>query len=276
MEEKNTILRNIVPDCARDTEVYPCGCEFVDLMQMVQNIINASVYLATFVLVLLFAYVGFLYVTSPTNPNSRTQAKNMAISGIVGFVVVLGAFLIVSTVMSTFADKGEYGKWNSFFGIQRSHPEQCASADVRPNTSGGNGGGGVEVVTPTGDTANDPPYNQFTFQGGIDRQVPHASARLKGFLSCMADRLPNNVGQISSISDSYIVNGTKTFAECAAGECQHVPGSLHYGGTTHVGQSYAVDFGDEQNASVLMSAANACDASYVADEGNHVHAQVRP
>jgi hypothetical protein len=270
--EDNSILRNIVPDCARDTGAYPCGCEFVDLMQMVQNIINASVYLATFALVLLFAYVGFLYVTSPTNPSSRAQAKSMAISGIVGFVVVLGAFLIVSTVMNTFSDKDQYGNWNSFFGITRGHPEQCTSTDININT----GGGGGVVVTPPGTGGTVPPDQAFTYQPGIRQQEAHASGRLLAFLGCMLPKIPGNVGEISSISDSLIVNGTKTFAQCAAGECQHVRNSLHYGGTTHVGQSYAVDFGDEQNASILMSAARECGATYVANEGNHVHAQVRP
>jgi len=119
------MFEQLVPAC-RDSL---CGCDFVDVMQLVQNIMNFLVYLGTFVLVLLLAYVGFLYVTSATNPANISKAKNTATSAIIGFVVLLGGFLIVNTVMNTFADKNEYGDWTSFFGIQK---QVCEEAFILP------------------------------------------------------------------------------------------------------------------------------------------------
>lgn len=118
----------------------------------------------------------------------------------------------------------------------------------------------------------------FDFQPGISAQMGHASPALAALLSCMAARVPANVGEISSISDSLIVNGSQTFHTCAAtGMCAHARNSYHYGGAVCTGQSYAVDFGDEHNVSILCTAARGCNTS-VRDcsvhNGNHVHIDI--
>lgn len=117
---------------------------------------------------------------------------------------------------------------------------------------------------------------KFEYQTENDRaQAAHASARLNSLLSCMATKVPAGVGQISDISDQRLVPpASKTFAQCVQGGCGHAAGSCHYGGRGCTGQSYAVDFGDEQNMAVLSAAAKACGADFVNPEGNHLHLSV--
>lgn len=120
------------------------------------------------------------------------------------------------------------------------------------------------------------PDNSFT---GQENQRAHASPALNSLLRCMAGRVPGNYGRISSISDSLIVSGEKTFEECAStGSCAHSRNSCHYGGRNCVGSSYAVDFGYNGEPSdtrqVLSAAANACGASFVLNEGTHLHVSV--
>ncbi len=123
-----------------------------------------------------------------------------------------------------------------------------------------------------------PPDGSFAYASGIASQVSHASPRLTTLLSCMAAKVPGNVGLITSISDSQIVSGGKTWQYCAqngqGGGCAHVANSCHYGGRTCVGQSYAVDFGDDENSLLLIQAANECGATAEVHNGNHVHASV--
>jgi hypothetical protein len=122
---------------------------------------------------------------------------------------------------------------------------------------------------PTNDT---PPDGSFTYQSGISVQASHASSELNTLLNCIASKVPAGVGQISSISDSHIVSGSKTWQDCWEGECSHTSGSCHYGnGNGVIGKSYAVDFGDENNAQDLMGAASVCGAGYINNEGNHIH-----
>jgi hypothetical protein len=119
----------------------------------------------------------------------------------------------------------------------------------------------------------------FSYQPGIAAQAPHASDKLNDMLSCMANKVPAAVGVISSISDSLIVSGTKTWAQCRLNprSCAHVPTSYHYGNGGRCGdKSYAVDFGDEENAAVLCAAANACGPirNCSVHNGNHVHLEI--
>lgn len=139
----------LVPECAlaEFSKRYPCGCEFVDAMQLVQNIMHNMIILGTYALVFILIYVGFLFITSQGNPGTLQKAKSMAMSAVIGFVVVLGGFLIVSTIMSTFADKNEYGDWNSFFGIERSACELDFEGGI--DTRAPNVGSGPQDDCPT-------------------------------------------------------------------------------------------------------------------------------
>ncbi len=117
----------------------------------------------------------------------------------------------------------------------------------------------------------------FTYDSGISAQIGHASPALASMLSCIASTVPGNVGRVSSISDSNIVSGANTFAGCASGGCNHVAGSKHYGGTgACLGSSYAVDFGDEENNTVICQAAAGCGGyqSCSIHNGNHTHLQL--
>ena len=124
-----------------------------------------------------------------------------------------------------------------------------------------------------------PPDGRLDFDPGINSQSSHSSNELGTFLDCMANELPGNVGRVSSISDSEIVNGTFTFEECAEGGqsigCAHRVNSCHYGGQNCVGESYAVDFGDEENAIEIGRAARKCDfGAALIPEGDHIHISV--
>ncbi len=130
------------------------------------------------------------------------------------------------------------------------------------------------------------------FQSGISTQCPYMSSALKTLLECMRPKLSENVGIISSISDSKIFNGTchwcdaNVSGDAISGNCSHCclgnnggsctasSVSCHYGGKNCRGSSYAVDFGDEGNASAIKSAAQSCGSSYAVNEGNHIHVSI--
>lgn len=126
------------------------------------------------------------------------------------------------------------------------------------------------------DDSDMPPDNKLEYQPGIKSQLPHASPKLNTLLGCMANKMPGNIGEVSSISDSRIVSGKATFEYCAGtGACAHERHSAHYGGTKCIGKSYAVDFGDEKNFAEIRDAAYACNPiANVVHEGDHVHISV--
>lgn len=259
------------------------GC----VLQVFQGVMNVLVSLGVLAVVFFIAWAGFLMITGGSNPANRTKAKNRLINAVIGLVVILGAWLVVDTVMKTLynpdttfnsaAGETKFGPWNAIFTGEEAN--NCLDKNDHP---GGLTDGGLLGVVNPGTTDSTTGGNvpggavpgSFTYDPGIKAQVGQASGGLTTLLSCMAGKLPAGVGRISSISDSAIISGSKTFAQCEASGCSHMAGSCHYGGSKCTGRSFAVDFGDEQNASALRAAASSCGANYIGYEGTHLHVSV--
>lgn len=271
----------IVPEECRS-----CPCGFGGVLAIIQNLVNFIIALAVIFATIIIAWGGFLYILSPANPGNRSLANKMLINAAIGLVITLSAWLIVDFVMKTLYG-GQHGPWNSILYGQTSG-NSCITVTKDPKKlfSGGifstPGAGDRYTPNETSYTPTSGPHpdadGRFTYQSGIENQVIHASPRLRQLMSCMAERVPANVGNVSSISDSRIVNGSKTFEQCRQGGqsagCAHSAYSCHYGGRCTGGNSYAVDFGDEQNADSLRAAALACGADFINFEGTHLHVSI--
>jgi hypothetical protein len=226
-------------------------------------------------------------MTSGGNPEARNRGRNMLLNVVIGLVILLSAWLVVDFVMKTLynpdtttSDGKKFGPWNSI--LQGSASDQCIAV-TKPKAiagiigkvaTGAAGGTGNQLnpvpPAPSGGTLG----TTFTFDPGIAAQQQDASPKLQSLLSCMAPKLPSGIGRISSISDSAIVSGGKSFSYCDDNGCAHAAHSCHYGGPKCTGRSYAVDFGDDQDIPTLTAAARACNADFINNEGTHLHVSV--
>jgi len=88
------------------------GCQNVcDLAILAQNILNAAIVISIFLAAILFAYAGLKMVTAPANPGQRNQGKKLFYNVMVGFIIILAAWLIVNTIMSLLLT-GNATSWN--------------------------------------------------------------------------------------------------------------------------------------------------------------------
>gem|GEM_PF-4290755 len=90
----------IVPECGENGTGSTCG--WIELVALANNIINFIVWAAGIVVVIAIFMAGFRLVTARGNPSELTKAKSALAKAIGGFCVVLLAWLLVSTVMSSF------------------------------------------------------------------------------------------------------------------------------------------------------------------------------
>ncbi len=241
-----------------------------------------------FMVIMVMAGVGL--VTSGGNHHALDEAKNRFVKAIVGLLIILSAWLIVDTIMRGLVGKdGHEGEiqaegsvngwlfWSEVQCYEQTKPNDFeAYMPDELNLIAPDKIDNVSTIQPGGTympSSDVPPDSAFSYQPGISAQSSHTSPELQMLLNCMLSQIPGNVGEISSISDSNIVSGNKTWQQCWDGQCEHTDGSCHYGnGYGVVGQSYAVDFGDETNSSDLVGAAYACGAGYAGiHNGNHVH-----
>lgn len=75
-------------------------CRFTSLIDLVNRIIQYLIYLMIPLAAIVFAYAGFILITQGGSPAARETAKGMFIKVVIGLIFVLGAWLIMSTIMT--------------------------------------------------------------------------------------------------------------------------------------------------------------------------------
>jgi hypothetical protein len=274
-------------------------CSACNVVDMANGLINWLIGILFVVFGVLMAIAGVKLVTSGGNHHALDEAKSSFTNAIIGFIIILSAWLIVDTIMrglvgrpgqAGFIPNGAVSGWLFWSEVECQtqsaaeykgfEQEEVEYIEFTPADNLLSQPQLITTISPGGiyyPTSNVTADNSLSYQPGIAAQRPHASAELESLLRCMGSRMPGNVGQLSSISDRRIVDGSRTFQQCWGGGCAHTAGSCHYGnGFGVIGRSYAADFGDENNASDIIGAALACGAKAAAiHNGNHVHVTSR-
>ena len=86
------------------SKLVPCNgadCTFDDLLILINNIINFIIYVSIPVAGVLFSYAGFLYITDGGSGSRVSQAKSIFQNVAVGFVIGLGAWLVVKVIIGS-------------------------------------------------------------------------------------------------------------------------------------------------------------------------------
>jgi len=95
--------------------IVPCSglnCRPCDLANLAQRIINFLIGLSIPIAAAMFAYAGFLYFTSAANPKGIGKAKNVFKTVFWGFVIAIGAWLIIQTLLKVVLTPTYYQSWN--------------------------------------------------------------------------------------------------------------------------------------------------------------------
>lgn len=101
-KQQDIIDSGIVPtDCGYDVGPEGNGhiCGFADIIRLIQNIIEYIFILILPIAAIVFAYAGFLLLTSGGSPEKRKSAKNAMVKVITGIIIILLAWLLVKTVL---------------------------------------------------------------------------------------------------------------------------------------------------------------------------------
>lgn len=140
------------------TECRACPCGAGGALQLIQNLMNAAISFAVVAFVLVIVYAGFLLILTPTNPEARSKAKSVLGNAVIGFIIVLSAWIVVDFAMKIlYSGGGKFGPWNKILVV--SDPEKCIQpqkmtgitglpgllqgvVNTVTGTSGAGGGGG--------------------------------------------------------------------------------------------------------------------------------------
>jgi len=89
-------------------------CNFCDFVDTVNNIVTFLFKLLSIFAILGLVYAGFTLVTSAGNPSALEKAKGIFSNVVIGFIIIISAWLVVDTIMKMLVDQEEYGIWNEF------------------------------------------------------------------------------------------------------------------------------------------------------------------
>jgi len=81
-------------------------CTFAKLIELAKNLITALVIISTFLATAAFAYAGFLLLTSGGSESGKTKAKEVFKKVLIGYLWILGAWLLVYTITSVLLKDG--------------------------------------------------------------------------------------------------------------------------------------------------------------------------
>jgi len=83
-------------------------CEFNSLITLAIRIINFLTVLSASLAAISFCYAGFLLITSGGDPGARKKAQEIFTKTAIGFAFVLGAWVIVYTLVNTLTVGGGF------------------------------------------------------------------------------------------------------------------------------------------------------------------------
>lgn len=95
----------LVPDCEGSS------CNFGYLIQLANNIIKFLILTGTSVFAIMFMYAGYTYLTANGNTSQVEKGHTLLLDSIIGFVIMLAAWLLVDFILTALIDSGKVGNY---------------------------------------------------------------------------------------------------------------------------------------------------------------------
>lgn len=95
---------------AETAPIVPCGnmkdesgrvldeCSFYDLIKMANNLIDILIKISFPIAAAMIAWAGIIMMLNPANSGKRTEALNMMKNVVIGFAIIISAWLVVEAI----------------------------------------------------------------------------------------------------------------------------------------------------------------------------------
>lgn len=129
------------------------------ILTFIQNVMNAGISVGIVIFLFIIVYAGFMFILTPTNPEGHSQAKKMLSNAVIGFIIILAAWLIVDFVMKILYNGGAngFGPWNEILssnGSQCIEPQDIVAIGGLGPVTGAVVNNGVEGIPGAGGSSN--------------------------------------------------------------------------------------------------------------------------
>lgn len=138
--------------------IVPCtggdACKACHLIELANNIINFLIVISVLIASILFAWAGFIMVTSAGNMSKVKKAKDIFVDVLIGIIIVLSGWIIVNTVMSILVGDTLFGgSWKTIECVDNGKIIDPGNVPVTPTPNPDPTNPGGPVTIPAGDFA---------------------------------------------------------------------------------------------------------------------------
>jgi Type IV secretion system pilin len=109
----------LMPRATHAAGLVPCGgappeqpCQSCDVVQLENNVVGWLVVILGVLAAIVIVYAGVKLVTSGGNQHAMEEAKSMINNIIIGYLIVLSAWLVIDYGLKALLDTGTFGVWN--------------------------------------------------------------------------------------------------------------------------------------------------------------------
>ena len=109
-----TLLIATAPSLLSAAGLVPCDgpdCNICDITTLMNNVITWLIGFGSIIAVIAIVHAGIKLVTSGGNQSAVESAKSMAFNVVIGFIILLCAWLIVNLFMMALTKKGGLKEW---------------------------------------------------------------------------------------------------------------------------------------------------------------------
>ncbi len=99
------------------------ACNICNLADLAQNILNDAIFIAVFLSAFLFAWAGIKMLMAPASSSQVSSAKNLFNNVLIGFIIILAAWLVINTLMNIMVNRSVGLPWNSICPGIRTGPD---------------------------------------------------------------------------------------------------------------------------------------------------------
>lgn len=149
----NAAENGLVPDCGAGLidGKGSRACGFCDLISLADRVLAFIVELAVIASAVMFAIVGIVMMVNSGKPEVITKAKSIFGKVFIGLIVVLGAWLLVDTILKIVSQNTrDLGRpWETFTCSQSGGGSSLSDSKVDTSTSVGVQTSGVDKALPT-------------------------------------------------------------------------------------------------------------------------------
>lgn len=210
---------------------------------------------------------GVFYMISAGSKTLTETAKKSLTYALMAFVIGMGAWIIVNTIMVGLGFKHPYGGNWWEFTCDTSKSQGPVSSGSAPNWNAGKDNSNESgECTPTGNGC-----------GGMSAPgvagCDYTSAKLSQVMACMNQKVSG--AKVTSVTKNNLPDWCQKCVWDYAGEgtCSHVENSCHFGGRNCKGTAQAADMGGA-NLNTMAAAARECGGEYVIFYSSFIHVSV--